>query len=177
MTVPVLETERLRLRGWRKEDLRDFAAFWADEATARFVGGTCSREDAWRLMAMYVGHWALRGYGKWAIEDKASGRFAGYCGPWYPEGWPEQEIGWGLLKAFHGRGYATEAARSARDFAYRELGWPTAVSYIDADNGASQRVAVRLGASLDGTAVLRGKYPVGVYRHLGPDRLSNPTSS
>ena len=164
MTVPALETERLRLRGWREKDLPAFAQFWGDEATARFVGGVCNREEAWRRMASYAGHWALRGYGLWAVEEKAGGRLAGYCGPWNPEGWPEREIGWGLVKHFHGRGYATEAARRAREFAYRELGWPTAVSYIAAENAASRRVAERLGASFERSIQLRG-HPVGVYRH------------
>jgi RimJ/RimL family protein N-acetyltransferase len=168
MNVPVLETERLRLWEWREEDFPAFADFWADETRARFVGGTCTREDAWRRMATYAGHWMLRGYGEWAIEEKASRCFAGYCGPWNPEGWPEREISWGLVKAFHGRGYATEAARRARDFAYRELGWPTAVSYIAAENIPSQRVAGRLGASFERSIELRGS-PVGVYRHPGPD--------
>jgi RimJ/RimL family protein N-acetyltransferase len=173
--VPVLETERLRLREWREADLSTYAAFWADEDTARYVGGTCSRGDAWRRMAMQIGHWVLRGYGMWAVEEKASGELAGYCGPWHPEGWPEREIGWGLAKAFHGHGYATEAGRRARDFAYRELGWPTAVSYIAAENVASRRVAARLGAIFERAGELRGR-PVGVYRHPGPDHFSNSTS-
>jgi len=172
MTVPVLETERLRLRGWREGDLSAFAEFWADDATARFVGGTSNREGAWRIMAMYLGHWVLRGYGLWALQDKISGQWAGWCGPWNPEGWPEREIGWALARAFHGRGYATEAALRARDFAYRDLGWPTAVSYIAAENGASQRVAARLGATFECTGELRGK-PVGVYRHPAPGALAN----
>ncbi len=175
MNVPVLETEHLRLRGWRENDLPAFAEFWADDETARFVGGTCDREDAWRRMAMYIGHWALRGYGLWALEDKASGQWAGWCGPWNPEGWPEKEIGWALAKAFHGRGYATHAALRVREFAYRELGWPTAVSYIAAENAASQRVAARLGAIFEGPGELRGK-PVGVYRHPAPGALSNRSS-
>jgi RimJ/RimL family protein N-acetyltransferase len=172
MTVPVLETERLRLREWREADLPAYAEFWADEATARFVGGACARDDAWRRMAMLIGHWVLRGYGMWAVEEKSSGRLAGYCGPWNPEGWAEREIGWGLVKTFHGRGYATEAARRARDFAYRELGWPTAVSYIAPENIPSQRVAERLGAMLERTGELRG-HPVGIYRHPAPGTLSN----
>ena len=174
MTVPVLETERLRLREWREEDLNAFAAFWADPATADFLGGTCARDGAWRRMALQVGRWMLRGYGRWAIEEKASGSFAGYCGPWNPEGWPEPEIGWGLVKAYHGRGYATEAALRARNFAYRELGWPTAVSYIAADNAASRRVAERLGASFERSIELRG-YPLGLYRHPAPSALNNRT--
>jgi RimJ/RimL family protein N-acetyltransferase len=168
--IPVLETERLRLRAWREEDLEPYARFCANEATARFVGGPCSRGDAWRRIAMLVGHWAIRGYGNWALEDKTSRQFVGYSGLWNPEGWPEPEISWGLVQDFHGRGYATEAARRARDFAYRELGWSTAVSYIAPENTASIRVAKRLGAAFECTIELRGS-PAGLYRHPGPGAL------
>ena len=68
--IPVLETERLRLRGWREEDHAPFARFCASEATARFVGGVCGPDDAWRRIAGQIGHWALRGYGSWVIEEK-----------------------------------------------------------------------------------------------------------
>jgi RimJ/RimL family protein N-acetyltransferase len=167
ITIPVLETERLRMRPWRDEDIGPYAQFYADESTARFVGGVCGRADAWRRLATFAGHWALRGYGPWALEEKATGRLVGYSGLWNPEGWPEPEVMWGLVASAHGKGYATEAARRARDFAYRELGWRTVISSIAPDNMASQRVAQRLGASLVGSAELRG-YRVGIYRHPGP---------
>jgi RimJ/RimL family protein N-acetyltransferase len=169
VTTPVLETERLRLRPWREADLEAFAEFCASEATARFVGGVCGREDAWRRIAIFLGHWALRGYGNWVVEEKTSGEFAGYSGLWNPLGWPEPEVMWGLRQRFQGRGYATEAARSARDFAYRQLGWTTAVSFIAAENKPSQRVAARLGAVWEGTTELRGAR-VCVYRHPASDR-------
>src|SRR5262245_27667661 len=127
MSIPTLETERLRLRAWRESDLDAFAEFWANEATARFVGGACGREDAWRRMALQLGHWAIRGYGNWALEEKASGRWVGYSGMWCPEGWPEPEVGWSLHSTFHGRGYAAEAARRVRTFAYEDLGRTTIV--------------------------------------------------
>ena len=164
--VPELETERLRLRAWRERDIDAYAAFCASEATARFVGGVCGREDAWRRMAMLMGHWSLRGYGPWVIEDKSEAAFAGYGGLWNPLGWPEPEIMWGLPTAFQGRGYATEAARCARDFAYATLGWRTAVSYIADENLPSQRVAARLGAVRERNVELRGR-SVGVHRHPG----------
>lgn len=170
MTIPVLETERLRLRAWREEDLSAFAEFCAKEATARFVGGTGNRQNAWRRMAMFLGHWTLRGYGNWAIEEKASGRWVGYSGLWSPEGWPEPELMWGLAAGSQGRGYATEAARHAREFAYCELGWTTLTSYIDVRNEPSQRVAQRLGAARERDIEL-GENPVGLYRHPGPDTL------
>jgi RimJ/RimL family protein N-acetyltransferase len=164
MSLPVLETERLRLRSWREEDFGAYAEFCANEATARLLGGPWKREDAWRRMAALAGHWALRGYGVWALEDKAGRRFVGYSGLWNPEGWPEPEISWGLVAEFQGRGYATEAAGRARTFAYRDLGWSTAVSYIKPENAASRRVAERLGAKLENSIDLTG-VAVGVYRH------------
>ena len=100
--------------GWREEDLDPFADFCASEATARFIGGPCSREDAWRRIAIQIGHWALRGYGSWVLEEKASGDWVGYSGLWRPDGWPEPEIMWGLAADAQGRGYATEAAQRAR---------------------------------------------------------------
>jgi RimJ/RimL family protein N-acetyltransferase len=168
--IPVLETERLRLRAWREEDLDGFALFCASEATAKFVGGVSDRAGAWRRMAAQAGHWQLRGYGSWVIEEKSHAGFIGYCGLWNPEGWPEPEIMWGLAADRHGRGYATEAARCARDHAYGRLGWTTAISCIDSSNHASLRVAERLGARYERTTEV-GPYRFGIYRHPGPESL------
>ena len=74
---------------------------------------------------------------------------------------------WGLLRNYHGRGYATEAAARARAYAFQELQWPTAVSYIVAENLPSRRVAERLGATRDGTTELKGT-AVDVWRHPSP---------
>lgn len=164
MQAATLETERLWLRPWRGDDLDPFASFLADGAEARFIGGPLSREDAWRRIATLIGHWTLRGFGNWAIEDKRSGAFVGYGGLWYPEGWPEPELMWGLVPAFRGLGYATEAASRARAYAYGELGWPTIVSYIAPENAPSRAVAARLGARPDGKFELRGAV-VDVWRH------------
>ena len=170
LDIPVLHSERLRLRPWREEDLEPYAEFCANAATARFLGGVCGREDAWRRMAMFLGHWILRGYGNWAIEDKVTGHWLGYCGLWRPEGWPETEVMWGLAADCQGRGYATEAGRCARDFAYRELGWRTLISCIAPANSASQRVAARLGAVRERNTELRGG-DISIYRHPGPEAL------
>ena len=120
-------------------------------------------------MAGQAGHWVLRGYGAWALEEKASGRWVGYSGLWNPHGWLEPEVMWGLSPGDRGRGYATEAARRARDYAYRQLGWTTLVSCIAPDNAASQRVAQRLGATLERSIELRGRSG----RHLPPSRPVN----
>jgi RimJ/RimL family protein N-acetyltransferase len=167
MTVPVLETERLRLREWREADLAPLAAFYGDAAVARFLSTPRDLADVWRFMAARAGHWSLRGYGPWALEEKASGQWVGHCGLWSPHGWPEPELIWGLAPGARGSGYATEAARRARDFAYQDLGWTTLVSCIVPENVASQRVARRMDATLERTIELRG-HPSGLYRHPGP---------
>jgi RimJ/RimL family protein N-acetyltransferase len=118
-------------------------------------------------MALQIGHWALRGFGNWALEEKCSGRWVGYSGLWFPHGWPEPELGWSLAVHAHGQGYATEAARCVRAYAYGQLGLKTLVSYIVPSNLASQRVAARLDAKLERTIELRGGR-AGVYRHPPP---------
>ena len=164
-----LETERLRMRQWREEDFDVYAGFFADEAAARFVGGAMSRERAWRNMAATVGHWVLRGYGLWAVEEKTSGAVVGSIGLWKPEAWPELEVGYWLTEAGQGKGYATEAATRARAYAYEVLGATTLVSYIHPNNEPSKRVAERMGAVLDGIIELGENGPHCVYRHPGPE--------
>ena len=161
--IPTLASERLLLRPFSDADLDPYAAFWATDA-ARFVGGTCSRADAWRRMAMYAGHWLLRGYGIWALEEQATGRFVGQAGLWFPEGWPEPEIHWLLMGEATGRGFATEAARRVRDYARDDLGWATVISCIDPANLASVRVAERLGATPESEARV-GERRFVVHRH------------
>jgi RimJ/RimL family protein N-acetyltransferase len=172
--APTIDTRRLLLRPFRAEDHASYAAYCADEQTMRFLGGVIGPEDAWRRLSTLAGQWVLKGFGPFAIEDKASGQFAGYAGPWFPYGWPEPEIMWGLGREFHGRGYATEAARAARDWTYQTLGWATAISLIDPNNHASRRVAERLGATVDGETTLRG-HKVAIHRH--PAQVKPQTSN
>jgi RimJ/RimL family protein N-acetyltransferase len=174
--IPTLETERLILRPWRDSDLGGFADIVSDPERAKFIGGALSRNDAWRKLAAYVGHWHLRGYGPFALEERASGNYVGYCGPWYPLGWPEPEISWGLNSAALGRGYATEAARCTLGYAYQTLGWTTAVSVIANDNTPSMRVAERLGAKLDGATDIRG-LACQIWRHPAPSKMPTATQN
>jgi RimJ/RimL family protein N-acetyltransferase len=101
--------------------------------------------NAWRSMAMLLGHWQLRGYGMWAMELRETGEFIGRVGLHRPEGWPALEIGWMLRADQRHHGYATEGARVALEFAFRTLGAEKLVSLIRADNAAAERVARRLG--------------------------------
>lgn len=164
-----LETERLVLRQPQADDWEPAVAFMTSPR-AEFVGGSSDRFEMWAVFAHMVGHWVLRGYGMFVIEDRATGRAMGMAGPLYPVGWAEPEIGWSLWSgADEGRGYAREAALASRDHAYRSLGWKTAISYIDPRNTRSIRLAERLGATLDpAVAHPFGDNPCIVYRHPAP---------
>jgi [ribosomal protein S5]-alanine N-acetyltransferase len=145
--IPVIETERLRLTAFEEKHFEAYAAMLADPTSTRFVGDgePLDRMNAWRSMAMLLGHWQLRGYGMWAMELRETGEFIGRVGLHRPEGWPELEVGWMLRADQRRHGYATEGARVALEFAFRTLGADKIVSLIRADNSAAERVARRLG--------------------------------
>jgi RimJ/RimL family protein N-acetyltransferase len=144
--IPSLETDRLLLRAWKREDFEHHARLMADPDVARYLSGEPqSRADAWRGMATIVGHWTLRGYGYWALERRSDHAFLGRCGLWNPEGWPSVEVGWTLAKEFWGSGYATEAALAALDYAFITQDVDHMISVIDPRNTASQKVAARIG--------------------------------
>jgi RimJ/RimL family protein N-acetyltransferase len=105
----------LLLRPFQAADLDAYAATCADPEVMRYASehGALNREDAWRQMAMLVGHWELRGFCMWAVQELTTGDFVGRVGLHYPEGWPDHEIAWALARPFWVRGYATEAARAA----------------------------------------------------------------
>jgi RimJ/RimL family protein N-acetyltransferase len=149
--VPVLETERLRLRGHAMEDFEASAAMWADPLVTRFIGGKPStREESWRRFISFPGHWALLGFGYWLIEEKATGAYVGDGGfgdfkreidP--PFEAPEQ--GWALSPSMHGRGYATEAMQAAIAWGEGHFNRRDFVCMIAPENAPSHRVAERLG--------------------------------
>ena len=152
MDIPTIETERLILRGHAPEDFPAFAAMWADPVVTRFIGGApLSEEDAWAKYLRVAGHWALLGYGFWSIVEKASGQRVGEAGilnvkrDTNPSFRDVPEIGWGLLPAVHGKGYATEAVKAILGWAEDHFGKVRMVCIIDPDNTPSLRVAERCG--------------------------------
>lgn len=148
MTAPTLETERLILRAPRAEDFEAWAAFAGDEETMRHLGGVQARAIAWRGICTMTGAWEIRGFSMFSVVEKSSGRWVGRLGPWAPEGWPGTEVGWGLIREVWGRGYATEGAIAAIDWAFDALGWDEVIHTIEPANTASQAVARRLGSSI-----------------------------
>ena len=153
----VLETERLILRPFAIDDFDAFAAMYADPRVAEFVtedGKPLSRFSAWRAFATIVGHWTLRGFGLFAVVERATGTFVGRIGPWQPEGWPGFEIGWTLRSEYWGRGYATEAVKRCIENAFTELDRSHISSFIAPENMRSIHVAERVGERLEGETVL-----------------------
>jgi RimJ/RimL family protein N-acetyltransferase len=160
-----LETERLVLRMFGAADFEAYAAMCGDPEVMRFIGDgqPLAPPMAWRSLATVIGHWSLRGYGLWAVTERASGALVGRVGFWNPDGWPGFELGWLLRRSYWGRGYATEAARAALDWAFTQRDQPHVISLIYPDNAASIRVATRLGETLADRIELMGK-PVLLYR-------------
>ncbi len=157
-----LETPRLILRPPRMEDFDSWAAMMADAEVTRFLGGQQPRTLAWRGFMTMAGSWSLLGYGMFSVIEKSSGRWIGRIGPWQPDGWPGTEIGWGLTREVWGRGYATEGAFAAINWAIQYLDWTDIIHPIAPDNAASQAVARKLGARNRGPGALPA--PLGEVR-------------
>ena len=169
--TPTLETERLILRGPMASDLEVFAPFVMSDR-ARYTGGGADKTlgQACRTLAIITGHWHLLGWGPFVLQDRATGQPIGSAGPWMPSDWPEPELGWSIwTPEAEGKGYAHEALLTIRRHAYADLGWPTAVSYIDTRNARSIALAKRLGCTLDPAADRPNPdEPLEVWRHPTP---------
>ena len=158
MNIPIVKTKHLILRGFCEADLDTYAEMCADAEVMRYIGTgkVLSRAESWRSMAAIIGHWYLRGYGLWAVEEQQSGEMIGRIGCWQPEGWIGFEIGWTLRRTFWKCGFATEAAKAAMDFAFNQLQQSHVISLIRSDNIASRRLAEKLGEKLQGEIEISG---------------------
>lgn len=171
----ILKSERLVLcrPGPQHEDA--MIALWRDAETARYMGGPKDAAGAWTVLSAFCGQWLLDGFGNYAVHLRADveggiGPFQGTCGLWFPDEWPEIEVGYALLPEARGRGIAREAASLVRDKALQR-GVPSLVSYIDPRNRASQRVVLAMGAWHDATIQLRGESAT-VFRHAPQRRAA-----
>lgn len=164
--VPKVDTPRLVLRGFTPADVEPYVRMLADPEVARFLGDgqPLSRADAWRQMAMIIGHWELRGFGLWAVEERESGRFIGRIGCHEPEGWPGFELGYALARDVWGKRYAREGAGAALAYARHVLERDTIISLIRPANRASIAVAEHFGARRTGSVEFFGA-PTEVYTY------------
>ena len=150
LRVPVLVTDRLVLRAHESGDLERSAAMWADPVVVRHIGNQpFSRQEVWSRLLRYVGHWAVLGYGYWAVTSRDDGHLLGELGfadfkrsiePSI-EGVPE--LGFALMREAHGKGFATEALRAV--VAWGDERFARTVAIVNPDNVVSQRVLDKLG--------------------------------
>lgn len=155
---PTLETDRLILRPPVDADFDGFCAFHADEKAMTYLGGLSSPPVVWRILRTIAGSWALDGFGMFSVIEKSTGRWIGRIGPLCPHGWPDREVGWGLLTEAQGQGYAKEAAIASMDFACDGLGWDMIIHTINPGNQSSAKLAEALGSYIMRQARLPDPY-------------------
>ena len=129
----------------------------------KFLGGPIKRGDVWRALLRTAGHWQIRGYGFWHIEDRETGIMCGYTGFLKHIEHPEEELAWGVFEGYEGRGIAYEAAKKAKQ-AGVDFGIKAPISIIDPENHRSRALAERLGAQVEKETIYMEE-PAVIYRH------------
>ena len=167
MEIPTLQTDRLLLRPFRAADFEAYAEMNANAEVMRYIDAVQDRETAFRSFCANIGHWEVRGYGPWAMEERATGRLVGRAGLLFWETKPGLEVGYAVHPSAWGKGYATEAAARSLRHAHQTLGARGVLSVIHPENTASIRVAEKLGARLDREVLVRNQ-PLRVYVYRDP---------
>ena len=168
--APRIETERLILRPWRKDDFRPYHAILQHPDVHRHFGpDPMSAEECWRRLTSAVGGWQLNGFGTWGVERKSDGRLVGNAGiftAWRdlePEFGDEPEMGWIFAAETHGQGMASESCRAILDWVETNLSPTPLWAIIAPANQPSIKLAEKLGFEIvhetayhgDPTLVLR----------------------
>jgi ribosomal-protein-alanine N-acetyltransferase len=169
-----LQTSRLLLRNWRESDRAPFAALNADPAVMEHFPSTLTREESDALFDRAQSHIELHGFGPWAVEIPGVTEFAGFIGLAIPSFEapfsPTVEVAWRLAHAHWGKGYATEGARAALDFAFTQLGLAEVVAFTIPRNLRSIAVMKRLGMRYSGEF----DHPQGGIPHVLYGIAANP---
>ncbi|MFZ6009343.1 MAG: GNAT family N-acetyltransferase [Bacteroidota bacterium] len=161
-----IETDRLHLRMLQENHWSDLHTYYADQECMQYTSGKAmTQTESWRKLASLVGHWHMRGYGSYALEEKSSGSVIGVAGLEFPKGWPDPEIQWGLSRRFWGKGYASETVRAIKNMTKEFLPGIRFISIIHPNNVNSARVATSVGASFEREFLFRGD-AWHIYRHL-----------
>ena len=150
--IPSLETERLFLRAFTKHDLDPFADMVADPDVmqkATYDGTPMTQAQAWNWLCLMLGHWHMRGYGIWGVEERSSGVLIGRIGLQFLDWFEDVELVWMLAKPAWGKGYASEGARAAINFGFEILKLPRIAAVIHCENQTSIRLAERLGMTME----------------------------
>ena len=149
-SIPVIETERVILRGPIPDDLAPLTAFFETD-NSQFVGGPMGANETHRALLATLGSWSLYGYGPWHIAEAATNRFMGWTGLLRTAGKSEPGFAWTVLPAFQGKGFASEAARAALDHVRTIMGHAPVATFIDSANAPSIRLAEKLGFAHNAT--------------------------
>jgi RimJ/RimL family protein N-acetyltransferase len=143
----------LRLRDWRDDDVEAYAAMNADPRVTEFFVKEYTRAHSEAAAVAIRAQLRRDGFGWWAVEERDGNRFVGtivlQSVPFHAAFTPAYEIGWRFASNYWGRGYATEGARAALDYAFADLHWPEVVAFTASNNLRSQRVMERLGMTHD----------------------------
>ena len=160
-----LETERLLLRQFQESDWKYLHEYYSDESATKYTWGRALNEaETWGTMCGMIGHWQIRGYGPYAVEEKASGTVLGPVGFWFPNDWPEPEIKWALAPRHWGKGFAKEAAMAVHAAGRKYLPDIKLISLIHPDNVPSIKLALAIGAHFEKT-IEHEEGTFNIYRH------------
>jgi RimJ/RimL family protein N-acetyltransferase len=169
--APIISTNRLTLRAHCAEDFAALHAMWTEPAVYEFITGRPSTpEESWGRLLRYAGHWKLLGFGYWAVEERATGRFVGEMGfadyhrAMMPSMKNTPELGWALSPAVHRRGFATEALSVIAQWGDRNFKVKRTACIMAPENLASLRVAAKLGFIEDRRTTYNGAPTVLMYR-------------
>jgi RimJ/RimL family protein N-acetyltransferase len=173
LEIPLIETDRLRLRGHAIDDFVHSRELWGDAAVTQFIGGKpLTEEESWSRLLRYLGHWALLGFGYWVVEERESGEFVGEVGfadykrEMEPPLGAIPELGWVLAKKKQGKGYATEAVNAALRWGLEQFGSREVACLIHPDHRSSIRVATKCGFEERWAATYKGSPTIVFKRAL-----------
>jgi RimJ/RimL family protein N-acetyltransferase len=147
---PTIENSDVILRQWRAADFEFYAAYLGNEATAEYVGGAVDKQKAWRHLASLIGHWTLRGFGVYAVEDFATGQLQGCAGLWQPQGWPCREFAFWFTVEAYASVCAVQATQLAMDEVNTVFPQESVTSFIHPKNLPALALAGELGGMPQG---------------------------
>jgi len=168
LDIPVVETENFHLRAPQISDLDAYTEFSASYRSVG-VGGPFSKAQSFQRLAALIGHWGLRGFGRWMVADKDTDEPLGVVGLMHPSDWPETETAWTVFEKAEGKGVAYECALAARKYGYKTLGLKTLISCTVEDNTRSEALAQRMGATREEDFTHPDYGVMRVWRHLPPE--------
>lgn len=146
--LDLIETERLVLSGWRRDQLDDLVRLHGDPEISRYFtasGAAWSREKCARSLETWIGQFETQRLGKLRVRRKSDGMLLGRAGFGVHGPTGEPEIGYALFREHQGYGYATEAASALRDWIFRDTDWDHFIGFADVRNAPSLKILSGIG--------------------------------